>query len=888
MGRLKTWIFALVLCFMALNTSSLNAQNSGLNGYIVFQVKQVSFESAISGFEDRMGISIYYDAALIAGSRRFDLNYNNVKAKTALADFLAQNGLEYFVTKGNSLVLRKKITVSQRTYHVLSGRVSHAQSGEYLGNAEITINGNTEPTYTSEAGYFAVFLTKDTNYIAVQYPGFDIFYDTVPSDRDYFVNYQLDLTPQILPEAEVKAQNDQVSVSNGNTDQYRVTKERIRHLPHLLGEPDIIRVMSLYPGVVGGSEGMLGMYIRGGASDQNLVLLDDVPVFNCYHLYGIFSIFNDDAIKSANLMKGAFPARYGGRLSSVVNVQSKEGNAYRIKGSVSIGLLASKVFLEGPLIKNRTTFTLAFRRSYLDFLAKPVSQTFLSNDSLQNNVYYFWDFNARVTHRFSNRSRLTASFYTGRDVGGIDEKTNSKSVDVNIVERRQQLASWGNLMGSLKWNYYLGSRTGLTVKMHFTGYDYSFNQSYSISKTYNNQQRADISDFTQYKLKNGISDRELAVVFNHGATKNSNFNFGGGISLHRFIPGDRSLTSIISGNETELFFNDSRVNTPEYYAFSEYSGTLKQRFFYQVGLRVSAYQLSTEFAYILPEPRISARYRISEHSWIKAGAMRTRQFFHLLTNLTLGLPSDLWVPSVIRFQPSQADQFSMGYSYGKDKWQFSSEVFYKSLEHLLEYKDNAGYITSAANWEEAVTSGSGEAYGWEMMLEKSKGRLTGWLSYALMWNWREFQELNGGTKFPARYDRRNNIYLAGVYRINKQIDFSFSWTYNSGFAITTPIGKYLSPAPADPYREIFIYGDRNNSRTRDNHRLDIAFNFEKQVPSRNRMFGYSRVWSLGLFNAYNRRNPFYINLSYNKAGNRVLSQVSLLPILPNISYKITF
>lgn len=883
--RYRILFLGVVLFFCC--SHSLLGQNEGLNKYIKFEAKNLSFAQAIEGFEQRMGLGIHYDADLVTIQKKYNLQYNHIRAKAALSDFLSQNGLTYTLA-GTNIILKRAWIAEKKTYYTLSGRVSNSQSGEFLGNADITINGQLEPVYTSEAGFFTLFLKNDTNFLKIHYPGFELKYDTILGDRDYFVNYQLDLIQTWLPEAEVKAATTYSSVINGNTDQYRLTKDRIHRLPNLLGEPDIIRVMSLYPGVVGGSEGMLGMYIRGGASDQNLVLLDDVPVFNSYHLYGIFSIFNDDAIKSANLMKGSFPVRYGGRLSSVVNVQSKEGNLFRLKSTVSIGILASKIFLEGPLISNRTTFTFAYRRSYLDFLAKPVSRLFLHNDSLQNNVYYFWDLNSRVTHRFSNRSRLTASFYTGRDIAGVDEKSSYKSVDASINERRRQLASWGNLVGSLKWNYYMGSKTGLTVKVHYTGYNYGYDQNYSIEKKYTQQQKPNLQDYTEYKLKNGIADYEASFLLNHTFSNHFAMNGGGGYVQHKFIPGDRSLSSTISGNEAKLFFNDPRVTTPKIYAFAEGNGMVGKKLFYQIGLRVSSYKITEQYYYILPEPRFSARYRLTPKSWIKIGAMRTRQFFHLLTNLTLGLPSDLWVPSTINFQPSQSDQASVGYSYGKSMWQFTTEVFYKKLNHLLEYKSDAGYITSAVNWENAVTSGSGEAYGWEMMMEKNKGRLTGWFSYALMWNWRQFAELNQGAVFPARYDRRHNLYIAGVYRVNKSIDFSFSWTYNSGFAITTPIGKYLSPAPGDPYREIYVYGDRNNARTRDNHRLDIAFNFEKQVLGKHKMPMYSRTWSVGLFNTYNRRNPFYINLGIDSKGNRVLSQVSLLPILPNVSYKIAF
>lgn len=878
------------LClFAGLVCRNAQAQKNGFGNYIVLKADGWTFEKVIEEFESIIGFAIQYDPQIVPLNKKFHLNYKNVKGKYALADFLNRNGLTYSQV-GRQLVLKKRMEAVSGNSYVFSGRVVQKQSGEFLGGAEILLSTSPTAQYTTDAGFFSTQLKPDTNIIVVSYPGFIPITDTVIGDRNYFSVYELELVTSWIPEVVIQVLHESGlhTVNNGQTDQHKVRKSHSRKLPHLLGEPDIIRIMSLYPGVVGGSEGMLGMYVRGGASDQNLVLLDDVPVFNSSHLYGIFSVFNDDAIKSAGLLKGSFPAKYGGRLSSVVNVDTKEGNEYRVKGSASVGLLSSKIFLEGPLIKNRTTFTFAYRRSYLDFLARPVSRYFLFNDSLQNNVYYFWDLNARLTHRFSYRSRLSVSFYNGRDVGGISEKNSTLNSELDIDEKRQQLSSWGNRLVSAKWNYYPGKKTGITIKAHLSEYDYSFTQTYKLNKDYKDPSLRDIQDETSYKLQNGIRDQEVGIVIDHKVNNKLKFVGGGGVALHNFIPGNRTLTTLFNGSTTELFYHDPTLRTPEYYGFGELNTVVKQKIHVDLGLRLSSYRVEKQYYFVLPEPRILLRYKHGKHHWFKASAMRTRQFFHLLTNLTLGLPSDLWVPSVVNFKPSQADQISLGYSYTKNSWNFSSEVFYKRLNHLLEYKDNAGYVTSAVNWEDAVTSGSGEAYGWELMTEKSIGRITGWVSYSLMWNWRKFQDLNEGRQFPSRYDRRHNLYVAGVYKINDNVDFSMSWTYNSGFAFTTPIGKFLSPTPHDPYREILLFGDRNNIRSRDNHRLDIAFNFERKKTSVKKIPAYTRLWSVGLFNLYNRRNPFYVNMGYGKSGNRVLYQVSLLPILPNISYKITF
>ncbi|MBL7810632.1 MAG: TonB-dependent receptor [Bacteroidetes bacterium] len=869
------------LLFLGLH--ALRGQGSGLQSGFTLTVTEKSFEEILAAFESQTGVVFQYDAQLLPPKRRYTVNYRNIRADQALTEFLQQNGLGYTV-RGSSVILSKLALTEAKKQYLLSGSVAVKQSGEYLVNAMVFIVNTGRYFFTSEAGFFSAFLNTDTNVIIVSYPGFELFRDTLIGDRNYVVKYTLDLRTTPLPTAEVKAfkGRELQTVLLGQGDHNILSRQKIRWLPHFLGEPDIIRTMSMMPGVVGGSEGMLGMYVRGGAADQNLVLLDDVPVFNSYHLYGIFSIFNDEVVKSATLMRGSFPARYGGRLSSVISVQSREGNIYRIKGSVNLDILSSRLFLEGPLIKNRTAFTASFRRSYLDFLVQPAARMVLLDDSLKNNVYYFWDANASVTHRFSNRSRLTLSAYTGRDVIGLDEKAHSENAEIRINERRQQLSNWGNTVATLRWQYQPDKRTGILIKAHTTGYNYSFRQNYRFEKTQKNTPGNGINDFTQYRLRNGILDAEVSAGLIHRITNGMAAEFGLSATRHQFIPGNRSLLSRIDSTENEVIFNDPNVLNYEVAGYGEIQGQWGERWFGTAGIRMAVFFIDASKRYYLPEPRLQGKFHLGKNDWVRASATRTRQFFHLLTNLTLGLPSDLWVPSSVNFKPSQCDQISLGHTHEFRYWQLGSEVFYKKLNHLLEYKDNAGYVTSAINWEDAVTQGKGEAWGMELLAEKHRGRLTGWLAYTLMWNQRQFAGLNQGKTFPARYDRRHNLYVAAVYQLAKGIQGSLSWMYNSGFAFTLPVGSYISGTPSDPYREIFIYGDRNIARSRDNHRLDIAVSFVKSKVQ------YTRTWTVGLFNVYNRLNPFYLTLGYDKQGNRKLFQTSMLPLLPNISFKIAF
>jgi len=873
----------LYACLLAVN--ALFAQDKGLSQIINYSADYVSFSTAISGFEQRIGMPFQYDAALApASDKKFSFRYQNVRASQALHDFLASAGLRYEVSN-SQIFLKKRLPSNTENGFRISGKILSAGNGEFIGAAVVGTPQKLHMTTTSDAGFFSLRLPAGIHILQITYPGYFPIFDTLNIDRDYNLQYEMLKQSTTLDAVQIQALKGRglQSVVLGQTDQHEMNRIRLGWMPQLLGEPDVVRTLSMLPGVVGGSEGMLGMYVRGGAADQNLVLLDDVPVFNSYHLFGVFSVFNDDALRSARLLKGSFPARYGGRLSSVISVQSKEGDRRQFHGIANVGLLSGRIFLEGPIWKDRTTFTLSMRRSYIDILAAQAASFLKLSDSINpNNIYYFWDINARVTHRFNSKSRITAGVYRGQDIGGLNESSISDQPEISTQERKKQLTGWGNHVAGIKWNYQ--ARTGLEwlFRAHITRYSYEYSREFSFRRESKLNPQTNVDDYTRYELENGIQDMEAAWEMRLRIQPGWIWEQGIGIANHRFIPGNRKQYSRISNTESELIFNDARLNVPEYFTYSELQYNGKSRWIGSAGLRLGSFKLPDPYYFVMPEPRLNIKYRLGNNRFMHASATRNRQFFHLLTNLTLGLPGDVWVPSNRQFQPGRADQISMGYAQSKSSWSFSSDVFYRSFSHILEYKDNAGYVTSGTNWEDAVTSGNGEAYGIELLAEKTSGKLNGWVAYTLMWNNRWFADLNNGHSFPSRYDRRHNVYLAGVYHWKPGFDINAAWTFNSGFAYTLPVAVYSSPTPNDPYRDIFIYGSRNNARAADNHRLDISVTLQKQHK------GYSRHWTLGVFNVYNRFNPFYINPGFDKLGNRKLYQVSMLPLLPNISYKITF
>ena len=868
--------------------NGMRAQVPTLNKFVTIQYQGTEFKAVLQQFTQQTGHDFAYNNQLLPSQKHIQVHYQNVKADKALRDFLHQYGLDY-QQAGTTLILQKWSPSVIPKQHYLSGRVIQEYTGERLVKAVVQIPEIQVFTHTDEFGVFKIALpekpqpTVDTLHLQIYYPGYDLYFDTLFGQRDYFLTAKLNPTVERIETTLIQGNKNQsrLAVVHGQSDQFCLSSARLQQIPALLGEGDVMRALSLNPGVVSGSEGMLGMYVRGGAADQNLVLLDDVPVFNAYHLYGIFGIFNGDIVKSAQLNRGTLSPEHGGRLSSVVSVQSVDGNENQWSGNLSIGALTSKAMIQGPLWKKRTTFALAFRRSNFDLLTQAIANA-VFKDSNNINRYNFWDVNAKINHRFSEKSNLSLTLYQGRDRAFFIDKNYGESTEVSVFQKREQGNLWGNQLGSLRWQYFFNRRIRFTAKTHYTNYAFTQHNDYHYRLRSEIDPSKNKDNFTNYNLTNGLRDWAADAKFDLQISKYLAFKIGAGYVQHTFTPGDRSLETQFDSVSRIYQYNDKKVITPELFSFANLEFHHPKFGYLDIGSRVSYFGLEDQQFYIRPEPRFNYRYRLSPQVWLKAAASQNVQFFHQLNNLTMGLPSDLWVPSNAQYAPAQARQISFGTTITKTHYQWSFEYFQKSFYNLLEYRDNAAYITSALNWEKTVTQGTGDAHGLECLVEKRTGKLTGWASYSLLYNNRQFAELNQGKIFPSRYDRRHNFYLVGIYKLSPKVIISGSWTFNTGFAYTLPIGVYQSPTPNDPFAEIFIYGDRNNARSRDNHRLDLS----TQYIVKHKQF--QETWSLGIYNAYNRQNPFFITFAYDNQGQRKLTQLSLLPILPHINYQLSF
>jgi hypothetical protein len=874
----------LIILFFVSVAASIQAQASEiLKKRIQWEFQTQDFRLALQSFEKVTGLYFQYDAQLTPKNKGFQISYKGRAAGEALNHFLNGHGLTYAVVLDQFLVLKPWKPVD-RTLRV-SGSVSHQITGERIVGARIYDVVTGHLVYTDQQGLFNVRTEDSLLVLGIEYPGFETLYDTFyGASKSYFKSWILYPELSRMEEAEVKVSkpSDLPRGEEGWSDRISLNGNQLNRYPHFFGENDVMRAFSATPGVVSGSEGVFGMYVRGGAADQNLVLLDDVPIYNPYHMYGLFGIFNGDIIKNAQFYRGSFPANHGGRLSSLIQVDTKEGDPNQFQGSINMGLLSSRLYFSGPLLSNKTSFMVAARRSSFDVFVEPVvSRSLLSGDNLINR-YRFWDVNAKITHRFSERSRLSVMVYSGEDRAGLIDQQYYKESGYRVLERAEDVSRWGSDVASLKWDWSNGTGSSLSMKAYYTSYKFEHERLY----LYEQRSLLQLEDLeeTRYNVSNGIYDVETSIEWRQQWGSRWQTQVGMGQTFHSFRPNRRELETNTDSVKGLFVFNDERINTPEYHGFLkvEYHGG--RWGFYDVGCRLVYYDLGFKQFYLLPEPRLNARWILGKREWLKVSLSENRQFFHQLNNLSMGLPSDLWVPSTARFRPALSRQFAIGYMLEMNRrWQFQAEAFTRQFQDILEYSESAVYITSNRNWEQSVTSGAGRVNGIEFQLQRSGVKWSGMLSYTLMRSDRLFEALNDGKPFPSRYDRRHTIYATWFYRITPSWSVSASWMFNSGFAYTRPVGIIPSPTAHDPALDIYLYGERNNLRSIDNHRLDVSFTYEKKHLKN----GVSR-WSFGLYNAYNRLNPFYINVGLAEEGRRSVYQVSLLPVLPFVNYQWSF
>jgi len=794
--------------------------------------------------------------------------------------------------------------------YTISGYITDQKSGETLISASLFDKISLKGAVSNNFGYYSITIPSGEVDLNYSYVGYQKENRKFILNKDTVIYIQMNTSLE-LKEITVTGNNQrETGVHGSQMGAIEIPVSLIKSIPALFGETDVLKALQLLPGVKAGAEGSAGLYVRGGGPDENLLLLDGIPVYNINHMFGFFSVFNADAIKNVTLYKGNFPARFGGRLSSVVDIRMNDGNDKEFHGNASIGLISSKINLEGPIIKEKTTFNLSFRRTYADILTQP----FIMATSKQNGNsgsssagYYFYDLNAKISHKISNNDRLFLSFYSGDDViyANIVDKY---SYDNNVYQTSKLKMdwSWGNLISALKWNHVLSSKLFLNTTVAYTRY--RFNMGIGTSDTQKTlDPPSQTSDNISLGYRSGIEDFSVKADMDYSPGSGHDIKFGASFTNHMFRPGvsvaKMSTTGMGAPTQMDTTIGNKNVYSNETMLYAEDNISLGTFIKANIGLHYSTFIVENQF-YNSLQPRLSMRFLISDKLSFKAGYASMSQYIHLLSNSSISLPTDLWVPVTKRITPEKSKQVSAGFYYNLlDKIDLSVEGYYKSMDNLIEYRDGASFLGSSTGWEDKVYMGRGWAYGIEFLAQRSFGKTTGWLGYTWSKSERLFdrpgQEINFGEVFPAKYDRRHDVSITMSHKFSDRFDLSGTWVYSTGNCGTLALQDYKgnvipdkNDIPTDRGGSTLTYvSSRNNYRMNPYHRMDIGINFHKQLKHG------IRTWNLSVYNAYNQLNPFMVyptsKGTYNEATQtyterKTLTQISIFPLIPSISYNYKF
>jgi len=762
----------------------------------------------------------------------------------------------------------------------ISGYVSDEASGEKLIGANVydarTLNGTSTNTY----GFFSLTLPKDSVRLVISYIGYKPFTRVIYLDHDINLNVELSSTIE-LEEVVVSGERTERIEENTQMSAVKLPAKQIKLLPALMGEVDVLKAIQLLPGVQSGNEGSSGLYVRGGSPDQNLILLDGVPVYNVTHLFGFFSVFNADAINNVQLIKGGFPARYGGRLSSVLEINMKEGNQKELHGSGSVGIIASRLTVEGPIVPDKASFIVSARRTYIDLLVQP----FLRKEFPDGGGvgYYFYDLNGKVNYTLSDKDRMYLSAYNGLDrfyFKDVYKETNPfyKSTTSGRLQ-------WGNMTGVLRWNHKFTNKLFSNLTVNYSKYQFEVG-----AKDETIQQIGLMYDTSSYNLRyfSGIRDWSTRVDFDFLPAPNHFIKFGAGATYHTFRPGAVQFQLGQTGSQgIDTTFSPGETRAKEIDVYAEDDVKLGSRLKANGGIHGSAFLVNGKSYYSL-QPRLSMRFLLTESLSLKASYARMAQYIHLLTNSGVGLPTDLWVPATERVPPENSWQVAAGlarsFPHGIEA---SAEGYYKVMNGIIEYKEGASFVSLEGTWEDRVATGRGWAYGAEFFLQKKTGATTGWVGYTLSWSNRQFDLLNFGKPFPYKYDRRHDVAIVVIHKFGERWDVSATWVYGTGNAISLPLQRYPAVYGTGSVGtwynpELYYYRERNAFRLNAYHRLDLGASYH--IPSR---WGEHSL-NISVYNAYNRKNPYFIYYGEDDFGKPAFKQVSLFPVLPSLSYSFNF
>jgi len=765
-------------------------------------------------------------------------------------------------------------SIAQQSF-VVSGYVTDATNGEVLVGTNVYEINLNQGTSTNQYGFFSLTVLSDSALIRFTYQGFEpqtlVFYPL--SEEIQRIEMQptvIEFDSLLVVEAdEYEGLQEQLQMST-----VKISMAEVESLPNLLGEADLLKIFQLMPGIQSGAEGSTGLYVRGGNPGETLILLDGATVYNAGHLFGFMSTFNTDAINSAELVKGGFPARYGGRLSGVLDVTMRDGNRKSFEGRGAVGLVASRITLEGPIAKDKSSFIVSARTTYLDAIHRGIQMIRGSDDYLRG--YYFYDVNAKWNLESSQRDRIYVSFYAGNDKG----YETSEELLGGVTDAYDFEIGWSNMTMTARWNRVINSRMFLNSTLLFSRFR---------SAILDDSRLSDVNGRTEFmsQYSSGLMDYGAKINFEYFPHQAHHLRFGSSLLRHQFTP-TRQFYSEIDTEldiDTSIVVDHSKVYSTEWYVFAEDEVTLTRNFKANVGVHMSGYH-SNATTYTSLQPRIATSYVLPNDWALKLSYAHMQQYIQLLSNSGTGLPTDLWLPSTSRIPPQKSWQVAGGIvrTFDRLALDVSLEAYYKNIDQVIAYKAGSNFVGSNRDWEDVVTSGRGWAYGTEILLRRKRGKTTGWIGYTLSWSNRRFPDLNQGRSFPHRYDRRHDISIALV-REHGRRTYSLTWVFSTGHSVSLPTSQYREEGQL-----IEVYESRNSYRMPSYHRLDLSVHFPAGKRTRSEFI-------VSLYNAYNRHNTFFIEprdyrsldpfLGYIQE-ERSLTKVTIFPIIPSFSYRFYF
>jgi len=757
--------------------------------------------------------------------------------------------------------------VSAQSTFTISGYIKDATTGETLIGANIfNVTNTSKGATTNTYGFYSLTMEQGVYKIAFSYLGYEEQFFEVDLNKNVSLNVSLN-EGVLIEEVVISAEKDdrKKNVEGTQMGTIELPVENIKKLPAIFGEVDILKAIQLLPGVMSSGEGNSGFYVRGGGPDQNLVLLDEAVVYNSGHMLGFFSVFNADALKNTTLIKGSMPANFGGRLSSVLDIQMKEGNDKNYEVEGGIGLISSRLTVQGPVVKNRSSFMISGRRTYILDLVQPA----LKGSNFEGTNYYFYDLNTKWNYTFSNKNRLFFSGYFGNDVLKFRQPGRDFAFDL----------PYGNKTGTLRWNHLFNEKMFMNVSAVYNDYRFQFNGGQD--------------DFV-FKLYSGVKDWNFKMDFENYPNTSHTIKYGLNYTYHTLTPNTASATN--GEVEFNTAFKPKYANEGALYILDDMK--LGDKWAINTGLRFSVFQqvgpytskitgeqfgtLEPAVTYTGLEPRLSINYKASDNFSIKTGVAVTTQYLHLVSNSSSTLPADVWVPSTEIVKPQRGIQYALGFfkNFANDMYETSIEVYYKDLENQIDYADN--YVNDISKEvEDAFVFGKGRAYGAEFFLKKAKGKLNGWIGYTLSRSERSFDDIEEGRWYPAVYDRPHDFSVVVNYKPSKKWDFGAVFIYGTGKLFTPVRGFFFVEQSVN-----LFYGPRNSARLDDYHRLDLSATYTPKPDSKKRFKG---SWTFSVYNTYNRKNPFFVNFDTTtdfQTGTNTITgtKITIFPLIPSITY----